>query len=421
MWLVWLLKRRCMEEFKCQQIQSFLCHPLLGLSSGPMKRTKATQSYALESLRLKIVRAAERHPRQEEPAWERCVAPLGLSESARQALITSLRQLWLLPFADTAAMTDLLRFRYTRLPGVQEKAEASGDSKTSKLCSLLEVLVDMALQGNSVFPQNPAHIAQQVQQALETPAQKQGIFDVLLGLLVSADGKCDAGFNFARVRNLEDIVQYEHRRRSGSPEWCWKAPHKYDLFAAEVKGHEEFNRDWKLLVENFRLGQYRDPQGIIRRSPLVEGNWRRPDFSDLSHEDNRFQIAFDFFCWKWFLYGMQGDEPMAQKLAVTVTPFGTQIFIPGFWSLDPVRDINWAKVTRLHRARGISRQGEKLVENRKAHRKLVGKIHAADRAARRKGLRGEARYAAIKGAAGLSPNTDNSEIRHYLRLGKNPS
>ncbi len=111
---------------------------------------------------------------------------------------------------------------------------------------------------------------------------------------------------------------------------------------------------------------------------------------------------------------------MAQKLAVTLTPFGTQIFIPGFWSLDPTRDINWAKVTRLHRARGISRQGEKLIENRKALAKLIEKVVAADRTARRQGLRGEARYVFIKKSAGLSVEMDNAEIRHYLRQGTRP-
>ena len=186
-------------------------------------------------------------------------------------------------------------------------------------------------------------------------------------------------------------------------------------FAAEVKQTPEFHEDWRLISTNFKLERHRDPQGIIRRSPLVEGNWRKPGFSDLRHEDSRFQVAFDFFCWKWFLYGMQGDEPMVQKLAVTLTPFGTQIFIPGFWSLDPLRDINWAKVARLHRARGIGKQGEKLADNHKAHGELVKRVLLADQAARRGGLAGEPRYAFIKQNTGLAQNTDNAEIRRYLR------
>ncbi len=383
-----------------------------------MRRTKATRVDDLESLRSRIVQAANGPAPESEPEWEQWITPLGLQDGQRKALASSLRRMWSLPFADTGALADILIFRHTRLPVIQEKARTSGHSQVSRRCSLFELLVDMALQGNSVFPQNPTHLAQQVQQALANPEQPRTNFDVLLALLVSADGKCQPGFNFPAVKDLEEIVQYERGRRSGSPEWCLKAAHKYDLYAAEVKQNAEFIRDWKLFADRFTLDRYRDQQGIIRRSPLVEGNWRKPTASDMSHEDHRFQVAFDFFCWKWFLYAMRGDEPMAQKLAVTLTPFGTQIFIPGFWSLDPVRDINWAKVTRLHRARGISRQGEKLIENRKAHGELVKKIHAGDKVARRQGLRGEARYAFIKRTAGLSANTDDAEIRHYLRQGR---
>jgi hypothetical protein len=408
-----------------------------------MKRSVAAQPDKLDALRSVIVEAGSSASGSDEPDWESWVAPLGLSSEATQALVSSLCRLWLLPFADKPTLADLLLFRYTRLPQVH--AQASSDSQCGRLCSLFELLVDMALQGNSVFPQNPTHLAQQVQQALETPIRTEPFFDVLLGLLISADGQgCRSGFNFARVTDLKEIVQYEHGRRSGSPEWCWKTKYKYDLFAAQVKGTPEFHEDWRLLSKNFKLDRYRDPQGIIRRSLLVEGNWRKPSFadpvkmykfpitsgavegnwrnpnlSDLWHEDNRFQVAFDFFCWKWFLYAMQGDEPLIQKLAVTLTPFGTQIFIPGFWSLDPTRDINWAKVTRLHRARGTVKQGEKLADNQKAHAGLVKRVQMADQAARKQNLRGQARYKHIKQSAGLVEAVDDAEIRRYLRQARN--
>ena len=325
-----------------------------------------------------------------------------------------------LPFADRTALTDLLLFRHTKLPQVRTNSQARGDVKSQRLCSLFELMVDMALQGNSVFPQNPTHIAQQVQQALETSVSSEPFFDVILDLLITADGhSCRAGVNFAQVADLEGVIEYEHGRHHGSPEWCWRAAHKYDLFAAEVKRTPEFAEDWRLISKNFKVDHHRDPQGIVRRSPMVEGNWRKPSFSDLCHPDNRFQVAFDFFCWKWFLYGMQRDEPMVQKLAVTLTPFGTQIFIPGFWSLDPARDINWAKVTRLHRARGIYKQGEKLNDKRGGHAEMVKKIQAGDRAARKKGLRGVVRYAFVKAMAGLSERTDDAQVRRYLREARN--
>jgi hypothetical protein len=381
-----------------------------------MKRAVARKSQALETFRSVITGACSYESGSGEPRWEQMVVPLGIPPESAQVLGLSLRQLWQLPFADKPALADLLLFRYTTLPQIRERAQASGNLQDLRQCALFELLVDMALQGNSVFPQNPTHIAQQVRQALETSVRKEPFFDVLLDLLISPDGQaCRSGFNFAQVTDVKEIVQYEQGRHTGSPEWCWKAKSKYDQFAAEVKRTPEFDEDWLALSRNFKLDHYRDPQGIIRRSPMVEGNWRKASFSDLCSEDSRFQVAFDFFCWKWFLYAMQGDEPMVQKLAVTLTPFGTQIFIPGFWSLDPARDINWNKITRLHRARGIRKQGDKLIENQKARELMLNRIVMADRTARRDGLRGRARYRQIKEAAGLSQETDDAEIRRYLR------
>ena len=77
------------------------------------------------------------------------------------------------------------------------------------------------------------------------------------------------------------------------------------------------------------------------------------------------------------------------------------------------------KVTRLHRARGIYKQGEKLKEKRTGHADIVKRIQAGDRVARKQGLRGEARYAFVKATAGLSERTDDAQIRRYLREGRN--
>lgn len=386
------------------------------LCSGPMKGNGSIDSAEREPFRLAIIQAAEQGTEGEQPVWEDLVLPLGLRPDATQVFVASLCQLRLLPFANPALLADLLYFRYVRLPAILGRGR--GDLWFTRLASLFELMVDMSLQGNSLFPQNPADIARQVQHALQASAPSRKPFDVLMSLLLSDGGKVTSGVNFAKAKELNEVVQYERRRRSGSPEWCWKATHKYDLFVRELKANREFQGDWNQFGANFNLGRYRDAQGIIRRLPLVEGNWRKTSYSDLKDENSRFQVAFDFFCWKWFLYGMQQDVPMPQKLAVTLTPFGTQIFIPGFWSLDPVRDINWAKVTRLHRARGIPKQGEKLADNRRARAQLVKRIQAGDQAARKKGLRGEARYRFIKTAGGLSPDTDNAEVRHYLREAK---
>ena len=46
---------------------------------------------------------------------------------------------------------------------------------------------------------------------------------------------------------------------------------------------------------------------------------------------------------------------------------------------------------------------------------MLKRIVMADRVARREGIRGQARYCQIKEAAGLSQETDDAEIRRYLR------
>jgi hypothetical protein len=83
---------------------------------------------------------------------------------------------------------------------------------------------------------------------------------------------------------------------------------------------------------------------------------------------DRFHAVFDVFCQRWHLYGMRGDRPLLLKLTANLTPFGTMIFIPAYWSFDPKRDLNWRAITALHKARGVPRQGPKLRANQFAAR-----------------------------------------------------
>jgi hypothetical protein len=66
--------------------------------------------------------------------------------------------------------------------------------------------------------------------------------------------------------------------------------------------------------------------------PDWDFNWNRPA--------ERFAAVLDVFCWRWQLYGMERDRPLLMKLTVNLTPLGTMIFIPAFWSFDPKRDFN---------------------------------------------------------------------------------
>jgi hypothetical protein len=95
------------------------------------------------------------------------------------------------------------------------------------------------------------------------------------------------------------------------------------------------------------------------------------------------------------------------------------IFIPGYWSFDPKRDLNWDKILRLHRARGIERQGPKLGAGRQQKSAQLRKLLAAEATAKQMKLKGQPRYSFLKEKSGLSQQTDDAQVRHLLRDARN--
>ena len=339
-----------------------------------------------------------------------------LSPEAAEALSTQLRRAWLLPFADFHGLADLLGFQHTRLSRLRASFTKRGNSRAVRLCALFELLVTMALQGNSLCPQNPVHLARQAQLSLELPTPAGDRLDALLELFVEAESAAiRTGNNPAEAADFETILYSEHERREGHAEPAWKAPHKFTDYRQSLLGNPDFLADWTTLKRLFHVDRCRDSRGIIRRSRLPERNWQRPTHPDLTVTAERFQVAFDLFCWKWFLYGMRADEPLVEKLTYTLTPYGTQIFIPGYWNFDPARDIDWTKVTRLHRARGLAKQGEKLSANRRERDGQLQRLTKADAEAKARKLRGKVRYVFLKAEVGLAPATDDAQIRRLLR------
>jgi hypothetical protein len=383
-----------------------------------MKRAKSDNTETAENLRrlVKSTSAFQPHLRPDEPDWEQQVKGLNLSPASSRELVAALKRVWILPFADVPAITDLLLFQFTNIPAIRPVLAGKKQPEGERLCALFELMVSMCLQGFSPFPQNPAHLAQQIQKALESPKQKRAHLLPLLDLLIEpVTGQPDTGLNNANVADAEFIILCEHERREGLSEGAWKAPFKYTEFQERVRENAGFQKDWQAIKTRFAVDDFRDQGGIIRRSKLEEGNWRQPISSDLSQTDHNFQVVFDFFCWKWFLYGMKGDEPLVQKLAYSMNPYGTMIFIPGYWSFDPKRDLNWDKILRLHRARGIGRQGPKLGAGRQQKSAQLKKMLAAETIARQMNLKGQARYSFLKEKSGLSQQTDDAQVRRMLR------
>jgi len=383
-----------------------------------MKRPSSRSREAVERLRARIHGTKEFAPHlpATEPDWATWVRKAGLAADKAEALQAELRLAWLLPFADFEGIADLLLFRHSRLAGVRQEFTQAGDARGLQMCALFELFTNLALQGNSLCPQNPVHLARQAQLAIESPGTGRDQLGALLDLLVDAASlNPRVGNNTAEVSDLETVVLSEHERREGLAEQAWKAGHKFTEYGRALLENPEFHADWQALKRHFKVARWRDSRGIIRRSRLPERNWQRPTHPDLSVTVERFQVAFDLFCWKWFLYGMRDDDPLLEKLTYTLTPYGTQIFIPGYWNFDPARDINWKSVTRLHRARGLEKQGEKLASNQRQRANQLSRLKAAAIEAREQRLRGRARYDYMKAQAGLAQATDEAQIRRMLR------
>ena len=279
--------------------------------------------------------------RDQEPDWGVITRSLGLDAEAEARLVAELGRVWLLPFIHVEAAVDLLVFQQSRLPALRARFQRSGGIRGRRLADLFDLLLGMALQASSVFPQNPLHLARLAQQSLETGSIGDDRLEPLLELLVQSDGAGPReGKNTFRLTDANAVVVSEYERALGIAEPVWKAPNKFEEYRQELLQSAEFQVDWATIRKRFPLERLRDGAGILRRSPLPERFWQLPTYPDLRTTREQFQVCFDVFCWKWFLYGMRQDEPLIDKLSVTFTPFGTQIFVPGYWSLDPSRDLD---------------------------------------------------------------------------------
>ena len=112
---------------------------------------------------------------------------------------------------------------------------------------------------------------------------------------------------------------------------------------------------------------------------------------------------------------MQGDEPQLLKLTANLTPHGTMIFVPAYWSFDPKRDVKWKAITKLHKARGVSKQGAKLSANRAAKKREASRAKRLWAQATREGLRGEKRTVWVMRELKWDVRTDEHTLRRLLR------
>ena len=198
-----------------------------------------------------------------------------------------------------------------------------------------------------------------------------------------------------------------------------KTQAKYAQNELTIRTDPQLRRQWAQIKAVFNVQAYRDHKGVIRRTMTAERNLR-PAFSvNLRRREDVFHAAFDAFCLRWNLYGMQNDEPLLLKLAVNLTPYGTMIHIPAYWSFDPRRDIRWDAIASLHRARVSGRQGSALAEGLADRMKAAEKLRQLDQEALRLGLKGEKKHKFLCAGIGLVPGTSPKRLSRLRAEFKN--
>jgi len=215
------------------------------------------------------------------------------------------------------------------------------------------------------------------------------------------------------------VAEHELHVQKGTYENLVKTQAKYAQNELAIRTDPQLRRQWSRIKAGFRVQAYRDHKGVIRRTMSAERNLR-PSFAvNLKRREEVFQAAFDAFCLRWNLYGMQNDEPLPLKLAVNLTPYGTMIHVPAYWSFDPKRDIRWDAIASLHRARVHGRQGNALAEGLAARMKAAEKLRQLDKESLRLGLKGDRKHEFLCAGLGWVPETSPKRISRLRAEFKN--
>jgi len=206
------------------------------------------------------------------------------------------------------------------------------------------------------------------------------------------------------------VTGHEFQVQKGTYENLVKTQVKYDQNELAIRNDPELRRQWESIKAIFDVKTYCDHKGVIRRTMTAERNLR-PSFSvNLRRPEEAFHAAFDAFCLRWNLYGMQHDEPLLLKLAVNLTPYGTMIHIPAYWSFDPKRDIRWDAIAKLHRTRVHGRQGSALAEGVAERIQNAKKLRQLDEEVRRLGLKGDKKHEFLCRGLGWDVRTSPKRI-----------
>lgn len=310
------------------------------------------------------------------------------------------------PFSDPKELTSLVLRFFRAVP------RSSGEQPD--IVSAAGWILLQAWQSGSHFPafaENYAEVLLQAEERGEVTEFHRWIIEVITGPLGS---RC--GHNELVLADPDLIRESERHLHGGSFDGFLRAKVKHAEIEARVAVSPEFKRDWRRLSRLYP-DQVKSRR-ILHRSLAPERNWVRDGGARFGSPEDQFQSALDLLCWKYGLWAVARGKPLVLKPSVTVTPWGTQIFIPAWQSFDAKRDFDWAYIARLHRARGIPRQGPKLIEGRRWRHTRAQASYAANGEAKRTGLRGEARLDFVRQRVGIPAGVDDREVRRLIAAGR---
>lgn len=242
----------------------------------------------------------------------------------------------------------------------------------------LQALYDWQFVPISLWPFNLQDVFTTGLAILETGGEPDEDFRALLEILppLPKEDFCAA------------VTAHEHLVQSGRYESLVTTAEKFQSMQDSVEKDPEFHREWKAFKKHWKPAKYANEKGIIRRSLSQERNFRPQFHVDWTQADDRFSAAFNAFCFRWSLYGMERDAPLVNKLSVNYTPYGTMIFMPAYWSPDGKRDLRWPEIMKCHRLRSLKKQGKGLaegIEDRRAKAKLLPELDAKAKQLKLKG------------------------------------
>ena len=206
------------------------------------------------------------------------------------------------------------------------------------------------------------------------------------------------------------VTEHELHVQKGVYENVVKTQAKFAQKELAIRVDPRLRSQWTRIKAAFNVEAYRDHKGVIRRTMVVERNLHASFSVNPRRPEDVFHAVFDAFCLGWNLYGMKNDEPLLLKLAVNITPYGTMIHIPAYWSFDPKRDIRWDAIAKLHRTRVTGRQGSALAEGLAERMKAAEKLRELDEEALRIGLKGEEKHAFLCAGLGWVNGTSARRI-----------